>query len=458
MTRTTAWPRPMEPTGASKDLVSLVSFDGTEQCRASLVTPNRYRDLQRLLSGPGPFAVRGAGVSYCQASAADGVTTISTDSFDRFLAFDPDRLHLTVESGVTVGQLVRFAVGRSTWFPVLPGHPAITVGGCVAFNVHGKSQHDVGCFSDHVESLTLIHPDHGELACSRHEHGSVFDLTLGGMGLTGYIATVTLRLQPLPGRSICRAAHRVGSLTEAVELMLALGAGDGTGGTLYSWNDLNRTGPRFGQGFVYAESFEDVVPPRHCVSYRSLAPTRRRGPSVAGVRFAARLVNAGYSSRERLRPRRLVSVENATFPINGNEAYYRLFGRRGFREYQMLIPGCAWGSAAREIQVLVAAAGVPVNLGSLKLFRGERRLLWFRGDGICLAIDAAASDRTRWLFEQLDRVAIDHGALVNLSKDSRLNATTVRRLYSGYEEFRTRLSDYDPKRRLDSMLRRRIDV
>jgi decaprenylphospho-beta-D-ribofuranose 2-oxidase len=438
--------------------LEFVSFDGTETCRGSLTAPDHYRDLHSVLAGPGPFAVRGAGLSYCQASAADGATSISTRSFNRFLAFDPDRLQVTVEPGVTVGELVRFALARSVWFPVLPGHPAITVGGCVAFNVHGKSQHDVGCFSDHVVSLTLLHPDHGELMCSLEDNPEIFELTLGGLGLTGYVATVTLQLERLRGRSIRRVAHRVGSLTHSVEVMRSLAAPDGTAGTVYSWNDLNRPGPRFGMGLVYAESFEDAPSRRRRVSYRRLAPSHRRGPSLAGNGFVTQFVNAGYTTRERLRPRRLQQVETAAFPINRNEGYYRLFGRRGFREYQVLVPTDAWPVAAREIQRLIAAAGVPVTLGSVKLFRGDRRLLWFRGDGVCLAIDVAAGKRTWWLFAQLDRMALDHGALVNLCKDSRLDATTVRALYPGYDEFRARLCDHDPEGRFDSMLRRRIDV
>jgi len=437
--------------------VELVSFDGTEMCRGSLVAPDRYREVRTLLAGPGQFAVRGAGLSYCQASAAAGATTISTRWFDRFVAFDAKRLQVTVESGVTMGHLVRFAVARGAWFPVLPGHPAITVGGCVGFNVHGKSQHDVGCFSDHVVSLTLLHPDHGELVCGPHENPAVFELTLGGLGLTGYIATVTLQLRPLPGRSIRRVAHPVGNLGEATELMRSLTNSGDVGGTLYSWNDLNRAGHRFGQGLVYVESFEAAAPASR-TSYRALAPGRRRGPQLAGTRVVTRLVNAGYAIRERLRPRQLGSVEDAAFPINGNEAYYRLFGRGGFREYQVLVPNGAWPAAAREVQRLVAAARAPVTLGSLKLFRGDPRLLWFRDEGVCLALDVAAGERARWLFAQLDRMALDHGALVNLSKDSRLAAATVQGLYPGYDEFRQRLHDHDPKRRFDSMLRRRIDV
>jgi decaprenylphospho-beta-D-ribofuranose 2-oxidase len=435
----------------------LVSFDGTEVCRGALVAPDRYRDLRTLLAGPGPLAIRGAGLSYCQASAGRGVVTISTRSFNRFLAFDPQRLRVTVEPGVTVGALVRFAVARGAWFPVLPGHPAITVGGCAGFNVHGKSQHDVGLFSDHVVSLTLLHPAHGELACGPTANAGILELTLGGMGLTGYVANLTLQLVPLPGRSIQRVAHPVGSLTEAAQLMRSLAVRPGMRGTLYSWNDLSATGSRFGRGLVYAESFEHGAYSQR-TSYNPLAPGYRRGPQLAGVHAVTRLVNAAYVARERRRSRQLHPVEDAAFPINGKEAYYRLFGRRGLREYQVIVPADAWPEAARDVERLVGAAGVPVALGSLKLFRGDPKLLWFRGDGVCLAIDVAAGDRARWLFDQLDRMAIDHGAVVNVAKDSRLDAKTVQALYPGYAEFRRRLIDHDPERRFDSMLRRRIGV
>jgi decaprenylphospho-beta-D-ribofuranose 2-oxidase len=435
----------------------LVSFDGTEASHGALVRPDSYHGLRAVLARPGPFATRGAGLSYCLASAGDGVTSIATRSFNRFLSFDADRLRVAVEPGVTVGELVRFAVGHGAWFPVLPGHPAITVGGCVAFNVHGKSQHDVGCFSDHVLSLTLLHPDHGELVCSPNENAGIFELTLGGMGLTGYIAAITLQLWPLPGRGIRRVAHPVGSLTEAVELMRSLADNGDGGGTLYSWNDLNQRGPRFGRGLVHAESFVPATP-RSRSHYRPLTAGHRRGPQVTRTRVATRMLNAGYTARERLVGTRVQSVEDAAFPINGNEAYFRLFGRRGFREYQVMFPNDAWQAACHEFQRSVTAADLPVTLGSLKLFRGDPKVLWFRGDGVCLAIDVPAGGRADRLFAQLDRVAIHHGGLVNLSKDSRVAAATVRALYPGYGEFCARLCDHDPKRRFDSMLRRRIDA
>ena len=145
-------------------------------------------------------------------------------AFDRILALDAERRELVVEAGVTLGQICTTVAAIGLWFPVLPGHPRITVGGCLAFNVHGKTQHDVGHMADHVESLVLLHPELGEVTCSRVEHQELFRLTLGGMGLTGLILSATLRLQLLPGRSVCRTVEPVRDLVEAAELMRAAAA------------------------------------------------------------------------------------------------------------------------------------------------------------------------------------------------------------------------------------------
>jgi decaprenylphospho-beta-D-ribofuranose 2-oxidase len=434
----------------------IVSFDGTEECRAPVDEPDRYRTLFRALSDDPACAVRGSGLSYCLASSGDDVTTISTRQFSRVLGFDRARRLVSVEAGMTVGDLCDFVVARGCYFPVLPGHPSISLGGCAGFNVHGKTQHNIGHFSDHVESLTLFHPDHGEVRCSAREHAELFDLTLGGMGLTGCITELTLRLQPLAGPAVRRRVHAVANLDDAIARMHELSPASDA---LYSWNDLNARGGRFGQGVVYQERFE----PGEVASrtrYRRLdATSRDRLPFSAWTGPTARAVNALYPRRETWQRERVRSVHDAAFPINGNEAYFRLFGSDGLREYQVVLPFDAWSAATQEVErALDRHPGAPVTLGSLKLFAGGRRHLWFRADGVCLTIDTPARPAALALFDELDRITLDHGGIVNLSKDSRLTASTVRAVFPEYDGFADALATFDPKRRFDTALRRRLEL
>jgi decaprenylphospho-beta-D-ribofuranose 2-oxidase len=151
-------------------------------------------------------------------------------------------------------------------------------------------------------------------------------------------------------------------------------------------------------------------------------------------------------------------VQTALFPIYGKEYYFATFGRRGFREYQLIVPFERWPVFVESLRTLLAASGVPVTLGSLKLFDGEPSLLRFQTPGICLALDAPAGDRTDLLWSRLDELAIAAQALVNLSKDSRLSAGLLERLFPEYDVFRRSLQRFDPKRRFRSRLRDQVGV
>jgi decaprenylphospho-beta-D-ribofuranose 2-oxidase len=433
----------------------LASFDGTEEVVGEFCRPDRYRHLFAALAGPGPAIARGAGLSYCAAGAGPDVRSVSALRFNRIRAFDGERGVVTVEAGIRLGELFRFTAPRGWVLPIMPGHPEITVGGCVGSNVHGKNHYHEGNFVNVVEELTLFHPEHGERICSRSERPGLFELTVGGFGLTGFVTSVTLRLRRLAGSAVRLGRQRCTDLVEAVELLERGRDAD----ILYSWHNFNRRGTGFGAGFVYAGRYLDEERDREfrCRPLTSEDRGRWRVGPLAGwmTRTAARV----YGWSQRLgKAEKVQDLASATFPINGKEVYFRLFGRAGFREYQVLLPRDRWRTAAGRLAGLIAEHDVPIGLASLKLFRGQGRYLRFDGSGVCLALDTPASERARELFAALDRLTEDLGGTVNVAKDSRLDAAFVRRVFPDFEGFKAALHAHDPKRRLDSALRRRLDV
>jgi decaprenylphospho-beta-D-ribofuranose 2-oxidase len=428
----------------------LRSFDGMEVVRSRIARPERYRDLRALLES-GPCIPRGAGLSYSAASMGEAATSVDMTRFDRVLGFDEVAGTVTLEAGVRIGALTDFLAARGHYLPVLPGYPAITVGGCIAFDVHGKSQHHSGNFSELVRRLTLVHPARGTLDLGPTLEPDLFDLTLGGLGLTGVITRVTLAVKPLPGPCMAVDAVPCRHLGDAVDMMRRR-ADDVD--ALYSWHDFNRA-RGFGRGVVFVERFVE----------RGTAArgTRERDPAYRG-RFGlwnsatTRLALRGYVLAQRLRKQRTLDIREAMFPIAGLERYYWAFGRPGFREYQMLVPYANWDSFQGELEPTIRASRVPVTLASLKLFRGRPRNLAFSGEGVCVAVDVPAGSRADRLFARLDELAVKHAAVINLSKDSRAGAELCRAVFPAYAEFATRLTSLDPKRLAVSRLRERVGV
>lgn len=433
----------------------LTSFDGTESFNAECVRPDRYSRLFAELSSSPLLIPRGAGLTYCAASAGEGVVSIDARSFNRILEFDPATGYVTVEAGITLGDLYRFTVPRGWILPVMPGSPSITVGGCIAPNIHGKNQFKDGNFRTVTDGLRLFHPDHGELECSAREMPQLFKLTVGGYGLTGFILSARLKLHRLEHSAFRLRRIKVGSLSEAVEMMKDLAD---KVQVLYSWHNLN--GSQFGRGFVYAGDPIDGDGNNDELRYQQLdAETRGNWRFPLFGRLSTRSSLAAYALSERWAgEEETVTLPQAFFPPVGKEFYFKLFGRPGLREYQVLIPHDQWSTAVARLKQLIVSHRVPITLASLKIFRGRGGLIDFEGDGACLTLDAPESRNTRELFADLDQWTEDVGAIVNISKDSRLQGSFLERIFPEFDSFRQQLATFDPKRRFDSALRKRLDV
>ncbi len=427
----------------------LHSFDGTEAIETNLSCPDRFSSLRAELSAPGVSIARGAGLSYCAAGI--GPRTVCFGRFDRLLSFNETAGLLEVEAGATLGKIFEFCAPRGWQLPVMPGHPSITVGGCAAANVHGKNQHREGNFAAVVESLRLHHPDRGERLCSRERDPELFFLTLGGFGLTGFIISLQLRLKRLPATAFLLTRTPVDSLEDAVAAMKERLDAD----SIYSWHEFGSR--RFGRGFVFSAQ---AVPGRlpTTLKFAPLDARARRGPCVYN-RVTAPLALAAYAWEERLSPQlRTITAAQAIFPVVGKEFYFALFGRGGFREYQLLLPWTVWPQACRRLSTLLVGHCVPMTLASLKIFAGRGRGLNFEGEGVCLTLDAPDGPRTLKLWSALDELMIEMGGIVNVAKDSRLSAETARRLFPDYGTFKSALEAWDPARRCDSALRKRLEL
>jgi decaprenylphospho-beta-D-ribofuranose 2-oxidase len=424
---------------------ALRSFDGTEVVSSDLRRPDRSAALRAELSEPG-WVARGAGLSYCAAGL--GPRTIDAGRFDRLLSFDESSGLLTVEAGAALGKIFAFAAPRGFYLPVMPGHPSITIGGCLAANVHGKNQCREGNFAETVERFTLFHPDRGEVLCDRGAADDVFNLTAGGFGLTGFISSVTLRLKKIPSETFLLERIPVRSYEESAEVMRR----HERASSLYSWHQPG------GRGFVFVS---EPVPGRSAPEPRwnSLDASRgARGFSWLN-RFTSPLALSAYELFERLGPsRRTVTLAEACFPVSGREFYFSLFGARGFREYQLLVPSAAFPAFCREFAALRAKHATAITLSSLKLFSGKQRYLNFEGEGVALALDAPEGAAARALWDGLDAAVAGVGGTVNAVKDSRLTAASARKLFPQYDGFRQALARWDPKRRVDSALRRRLEL
>ena len=434
---------------------TFVSVDRRTTCEGEYDEPDRYRHLA-LVPADRPVVARCAGLSYVAASFGEGVRSIGMGRFNRLLGFDAQEKWIDVEAGITVGALYDFCGGHGLALPVQPGHPQITIGGCIAGNVHGKNPYRDGLFGDHVRRIRLFHPAHGFLDLSRDCQPDLFELTLGGLGLTGIIVTARLSLVPVTSRFVGVEHLPVESFAEALALLRDLRADREM---VYAWLDLASLS-RPGRGYaIVASSVDDGGGENQLPVYRRLNPARNRfRPRLLTSRTLPVINRLYYYLGTRSHAQRRLPRAEVLFPALGKELYFDGYGASGFFELQAVVPEDAANEYASKLAALVRKRGQPVGLTTLKPFRGPAKLLRYTGTGFSFTVDVPATRASLDLLSDLDELNCDVGAVTALIKDSRLSASVARRQYRDYARFKEQLHSFDPDRRFASALSRRLEL
>lgn len=415
-------------------------------CR--LVRAREPEQVVRLLGGGGTPAhdtpadgtliARGNGRSYGDAALNPNLT-VSMLALDRLQEFDPETGLLTCEAGVLLADILAAFVPRGWFPPVVPGTKFVTVGGMIAADVHGKNHHRDGSIGTHVEALTLATPDGSALACSRAENSDLFHATIGGMGLTGVILSARLRLRPVATAFLLQETLAARDLAETLELFEA------SHGWPYNvaWIDGLASGAGRGRALLTRGRFMNrtslparAVPLAWPRAHESRLRIPAAAPSALLNRAAAGLFNRLQYRRGAGSGTRLMHADRFFFPLDRLDEWHRLYGRRGFVQYQCVLPR---GESAAGIAALldrVGAARIGPYLAVLKLLGAAAEgLLSFPMEGYTLALDVPLRRGTLPLLDELDEITHGCGGRVYLAKDARCKPHWIAQGYPRYAAF-----------------------
>ena len=377
----------------------------------------RGEDL-RALTLRAPLS-RGLGRSYGDASLPPaGVTEVVGTTFaNRLLAFDEATGVLRAEAGLSLAELARVFLPKGYFTPVSPGTWFVTLGGMVASDVHGKNHHVAGTIGRHVEALTLRVASGDIVTCSRTEHPELFFATQGGMGLTGHILDVTLRLQKLATPWIWRESLRISNFDELITGLEESTVWPQT----VAWIDTLSSGANFGRGQLmrgrWAERHE--APPT--VPTTGFSPTVPfDAPSWALNDATMKLFNAAYYWKQPQRFKEgIVSPQSWFTPLDAVHHWSRAYGKKGFTQHQAMIPrGHGHDKVRAYLEILVRRGGT----GFLCVLKdcgeeGEGLLSWPK-PGMSVALDLPVNDNIQSLVDELNRFVLDVGGRIYLTKDA----------------------------------------
>lgn len=400
-----------------------------------------------LADAPAGLLAHGLGRSYGDVALNDGGTLLLTRGLDRFIAFDRASGVLRAEAGVSLDEILRLVVPMGWFLAVSPGTRFVTLGGAVANDVHGKNHHGAGTFGCHVRAFELLRSDGTRRVCTPDSDADWFAATIGGLGLTGFITWVEIQLVGIANPSLWVVNRRFRDLDEYWAIDAELGSRHAYS---VAWVDcLNRA-----RGIYSAGDFAGTLPSPNP------APSRRRrlriDPPFSLINaLTLRALNAAYYHRPIAR-QGWQRYESFFYPLDAILDWNRAYGRRGFFQYQCVLPPQAMRAASATLFARIEKSGQGSLLAVFKTF-GTRRspgMLSFPRPGATLALDFPnRGTATEALLNELDAIVADAGGALYPAKDARMPSTLFRSGYPALDAF-TRF--VDPA--FSSSLARRVGI
>ncbi|TKT80062.1 FAD-binding oxidoreductase [Aquamicrobium sp. LC103] len=395
----------------------------TSASRRAIPAQEAIRLLQTVPSGVSLLPY-GNGRSYGDTCLNFEGTLVDMRTMNRILDFDAESGIIEAEAGTMLSDIIGHVAPHGFFPAVVPGTRHVTLGGAVANDIHGKNHHRRGTFGRHVVGLTLMRSDGIVYNCNAERNSELFAATIGGMGLTGLILTVSLRLMRVPSLMIEEKIRRFRSLSEYFELAEEA---DRHNEYAVAWVDQLAVGGKAGRGLL--------ITGNHAAS---TGPTTARPGNFLSVPFQPplnllnrpflRLFNEAYFRRKgRTEEMRATSAESFFFPLDSVAHWNRLYGPAGLMQHQSVIPAQAAPKAIPQMMERARAAGQGSFLTVLKRFGAiaSPGILSFPRPGYTLTLDFSfKGTATRDLFTELDRITVEAGGAVNAYKDARMSAET----------------------------------
>lgn len=446
----------------------LTGWGGTAPTRAQVVaaptgpvTEPPVEALRRLVASAGPrgLVARGLGRSYGDPAQNAGGLVVT----DLPARVEVDRAAGTarVGGGVSLHDLIREVLPLGFYVPVTPGTRMVTVGGAVASDVHGKNHHAVGSFGDHVEEMLLLTADGGLRTVTPEGDPDLFWATVGGMGLTGLVLEVVLRLLPVETGHMLVRTERLGDLDAVMGRMREL---DEHVTYSVAWIDTLARGRATGRSVLTTGEHAALSDLGSRTDRWALpGPARLAAPPVPGGGLVSRPAIMAFNEMwfrkaPRLREGELQSASAFFHPLDGVSHWNRLYGRPGFVQYQFVIPDEAEDLLPRLL-ARVSSAGHPSFLSVLKRFGpGNAGMLSFPTAGWTLAMDVPTRPGLVDLFADLDAAVTGAGGRFYLAKDARMSRAALEAGYPRLPDFERVRAEVDPHHVFQSDLSRRLGL
>ncbi len=412
----------------------------------------RVGELSNIIKSKSPLIPYGNGRSYGDSALAPNI--VLTRQKDYFLDFDESSGLLHIQAGVLLSEILEHYVPRGYFLKVTPGTKLITVGGAIASDVHGKNHHKEGCFSSSVKEFDIMLPSGEVVTCSPEETPGLWRATCGGQGLTGVILSAKIYLKRIKSKYIRQTTIKTANLKETFE------AFEEYSDMPYSvaWIDCLAKGDDIGKSLLMAGDFDTDGDLDYRLKAQKSIPIDF--PAFALNSWSVKAFNMLYYGKVKERiSKQKVDIDTFFYPLDAIGHWNRIYGKKGFTQYQFILPKESSFEGLQKILKVISESGKGSFLAVLKLYgKANENWLSFPMEGYSLALDFKIEDGLFELLERLDKIVVDYGGRIYLTKDVRVSKEVFEKGYSNIDRFRAFREENGMKDIFNSLQSIRVDI
>src|SRR3984957_4515445 len=409
----------------------------------------------------GEVIARGLGRSYGDQAINENNYVAICTKLNHFLRWDGQEGILECEAGVSLEEIITY-FGPKGWLPMIcPGTKFVTIGGAIANDIHGKAHHIDGSFVNCVLSFTILLADGTVVEASRSENADLFWANFGGLGLLGVILKARLKLRKIETTYFKQKSLVIKNLDHMLE---ALDQYDHEYNYSVAWIDALAKGSKLGSGVLTLGNAAKLneLPEKLKAEPLKLHKASKLAvpfflPSFALNGLTVRMLNKVIAFVQNS-PKEFVHYEKFFFPLDAINNWNKGYGKRGFIQYQFVIPEDDGKRNLTEILELIAGSGCTPFLNVFKRMGEGQGILSFPFKGYTLAIYFPVTKELLAFTPKLDAKVLAAGGRLYLGKDALLHESTFKAMYPQHQEWMAIKRKYDPENRFSSNIARRLGL
>ena len=432
--------------------MSLMSWGMYPIVKNSVFKFDKEKTLKYIIDKHDGLIPYGNGRSYGDSALSSNIINVRPK--DYFISFDEENGLLHVQAGVLLSEILEAYVPRGWFLKVTPGTKLITVGGAIASDIHGKNHHIEGCFSECVEEFEIMLADGKAVTCSLNETPELFKATCGGMGLTGVILDAKIYLKKINSQYINQITIKTKNLKETFK------AFETYKNLPYSvaWIDCLAKGDNIGKCLLMVGDFRDDGKLDYKKKRQLSIPFNF--PSFALNNWSVRAFNWLYYTKSKAGvSKQRVDIDTFFYPLDAIGHWNRIYGKKGFTQYQFILPKETSYQGLEEILTAISKSGKGSFLAVLKLYgKANENYLSFPIEGYSLALDFKIEKGLFELLDILDEIVVKYKGRIYLTKDVRVAKETFEKGYPHIKTFRTFRKENNMDTKFQSLQSKRIGI